>query len=74
MSSAIAALKQVLKKYWKDWKRDLVDQTVQFEFSGKKVQGLLSVQCGEGWEASLTGTGTVRGLDWYSTDAMYTSC
>ena len=70
MSSAIAVVKQVLKKYWKDWKRDLVDKTVEFEFSGNKVQGVLSVQRGEGWEASLTGTGTVRGLDWCSTDVM----
>ena len=68
MSSAIAVVKQVLKKYWKDWKRDLVDKTVEFEFSGNKVQGVLSVQHGEGWEASLTGTDTVRGLDWCSTD------
>ena len=70
MASAIAVLKQVLKKYWKDWKRDLVGQTVQFEFSGKKVQGMLSVQRGEGWEASLTGTGRVRGWNWCSTDVM----
>ena len=70
VASAIVVLKQVLKKYWKDWKRDLVGQTVQFEFSGKKVQGLLSVRCGEGWEASLTGTGMVRWLDWCSTDVM----
>ena len=65
---AIAVLKQVLKKFWKDWKRHPSDQPVQFKFSGKKVQGMLSVQRGEGWEASLKGTGTVRGLDWCSTD------
>ena len=70
MSYAIAVVKQVLKKYWKDWKRNPSDQPVQFKFSGKKVQGMLSVQSGEGWEASLKGTGTVRRLDWCSTDAM----
>ena len=70
MSSAIAAVKQVLKECWKDWKRHPADQPVQFKFSGKKVQGMLSVQRGEGWEASLKGTGMVRWLDWCSTDVM----
>ena len=66
-SSVIAVVKQVLKEYWKDWKRG---QTVEFKFSYffKKVQGMLSVLRGEGWEASLTGTGMVRGLDWCRTD------
>ena len=57
-------------KYWKDWKRCSFDQPVRFKFSGKNVQGMLSVQRGEGWEASLKGTGMVRGLDWCSTDVM----
>ena len=70
MSSVIGVVKQVLKKYWKDWKRHPSDQPVQFKFSGNKVQGMLSVQCGEGWEASLKGTGMVRGWDWCSTDVM----
>jgi len=64
VSSAIAVLKQVLKKYWKDWKRHLTDPPVRFKFSGKKVRGMLSEQRGEGWEASLKGTGKVRVLDW----------
>ena len=67
MSSAIALLKQVLKTYWKDCERRCSDQPVRFKFSGKKVQGMLSVQRGEGWEASLKGTGTVW-LDWCNTD------
>ena len=66
MSPAIAVLKQVLKKHWKDWKRHPTDQPVQFKFSGKKVQGMLSEQRGEGWEASLKRTGKVRGLNWRS--------
>ena len=66
MSSAIAVLKQVLEKYWKDWKRHLTNPLVQFKF--KKVQGMLSEQRGEGWEASLKGTGKVRVLDWCSID------
>ena len=70
MASTIAVLKQVLEKYWKDWNRHPADQPVQFKFSGNKVQGMLSVQCGEGWEASLKGTGMVRGWDWCSTDVM----
>ena len=70
MSSGIAVLKQVLKECWEDWKRDPVDQPIQFTFSGKKVQGMLFVQRGEGWEASLKGTGMVRGLEWCSTDVM----
>ena len=70
MASAVAVFKQVLKECWKDWKRRPFDRPVQFKFSGKNVQGMLSVQRGEGWEASLTGTGMVRGLDWCSTDVM----
>ena len=68
MASTVAVLKQVLEKYWTEWQRHPSDQPVQFKFSGNKVQGMLSVRCGEGWEASLKGTGTVRGLDWCSTD------
>ena len=55
---------QVLKKYWKDWKRHPSDPLALFEFAGNKVRGMLSVQRGEGWEASLKGTGTVRQLHW----------
>ena len=71
MASTVAVLKQVLEKYWMDWQRHPFDQPVQFNFSGNKVQGMLSVQRGEGWEASLTGTGMVRGLDWCGTDVVY---
>ena len=68
MSSAIAVLKQVLEKYWKGWKRHPSYPPVRFKFSGKKVQGMLSEQRGEGWEASLKGTGKVRVLDRCSID------
>ena len=38
---------------------------VRFMFSDdKKVQGVLSAECGEGWEASLPMLDKVRGLDW----------
>ena len=50
-------------KYWMNWKRNRADPTVQFKFSEKEIQGMLSFRRGEGWHASLAGTGTVGGLD-----------
>ena len=61
---------QVLLEYWKDWKRSQVDPPVPFKFSDEKIRGMLSFQHGEGWEASLAGADTVRGLDWYSRVVM----
>ena len=69
-TTAIATITQVLEKYWKDWNRRHTDPPVPFMFSGKKVQGRLSLPCGEGWEASLKGAATVRGLDWCSRVVM----
>ena len=69
-TTAIATITQVLEKYWKDWKRRHTDPPFPFMFSGKKVRGMLSLPCGEGWEASLKGAAMVRGLDWCSRVVM----
>ena len=60
---------QVLEEYWKEWKMNKMDKPtymnpVRFTFSDdKKVQRVLSAECGEGWEASLPVQDMVRGLD-----------
>ena len=57
---------QVLEDYWKDWKlnKGTNEGPVKFGFSdSKKVQGTLSSDFGDGWEATLMGARMVRGLD-----------
>ena len=60
---------QVLEEYWKDWERCKAN-TVKFRFSDKKVQGMLSSHCGDGWEASMIKAKTVRRLNWCSQIVM----
>ena len=60
---------QVLEEYWKEWKMNKMDKPtymnpVRFMFSDEEVQGVLSVEFGEGWETSLPMLDKVRGLAW----------
>ena len=57
---------QVLEEYWKEWKMNKGTNIVPVKFKfpdSKKVQGKLSSQFGDGWEATLMGAHMVRGLD-----------
>ena len=60
---------QVLEEFWREWKMNKMDNAtymnpVRFMFSGDEVQGVLSAEFGEGWEASLPMLDMVRRLDW----------